>query len=85
MENLQATLNELAWRSSNKLCPLPMMSGQPPVKCLGHDCARWNPHNGSCCDGTSYLSMDYIGHQIGQLSDLIRVQTDRLLQEDKRP
>lgn len=73
--NLDGLMHEMAWRSSDKLCPLPMMSGNPPVHCLGHTCAKWNPHYGGCCDGTLYLTLDYIGHQISRLGDLKQAQT----------
>lgn len=76
--NLDGLMHEMAWRSSDKLCPLPMMSGNPPVHCLGHKCAKWNPHYGGCCDGTAYLTQDAIGSQIHQLSNLILAQSNRL-------
>lgn len=66
---LDNALRELDWRTSDKLCPLPMASGRPPVHCLGHSCARWNPHYGGCSDATLYLTLDYVGHQIARVGD----------------
>lgn len=76
--NLDHLMYEMAWRSSDKLCPLPMMSGNPPVNCLGHKCAKWNPHYGGCCDGTLYLTMDAtldnVGRQLSRLCDLMQTK-----------
>lgn len=65
--NLEHLMHEMAWRSSDKLCPLPMMSGNPPVHCLGYGCAWWNPHCGGCAIGTAYLTLDYVGQSIAML------------------
>jgi len=83
MENLQATLNEMDFRTGEKLCPLPMMSGNPPVHCLGHKCARWNPYYGGCCDGTDYLSQEAISLQLCQLTNLLLAQSNRLLEKEE--
>ena len=79
--NLDGLMHEMAWRSSDKLCPLPLMSGNPPVPCLGHKCARWNPHRAGCCDGTDYLSQEAISLQLCQLTNLILAQSNRLLEK----
>lgn len=79
--NLDHLVHEMAWRSSDKLCPLPLMSGNPPVNCLGHKCARWNPHRAGCCDGTDYLSQEAISLQLCQLTNLFLAQSNRLLEK----
>lgn len=79
--NLDGLMHEMAWRSSDKLCPLPMMSGNPPVRCLGYTCAKWNPHYGGCCDGTNYLTQESIALYINQLTNLVLAQSNRLLEK----
>ena len=69
--DLDHLVHEMAWRSSDKLCPLPLMSGNPPVHCLGYGCAWWNPHYGGCCIGTNYLTLDHIGNRIHRVGDEI--------------
>ena len=64
-------MHELDWRTSDKMCPMTMAAGTPG-KCLGHGCAWWNPHYGGCAIGTNYLTMDYIGRMVGQVSDQLR-------------
>lgn len=81
--NLDHLVHEMAWRSSDKLCPLPLMSGNPPVNCLGHKCAKWNPHYGGCCDGTNYLSLESIALHLNQLTNLVLAQSNRLLEKEE--
>lgn len=79
--DLDHLMHEMAFRTGEKLCPLPLMSGNPPVHCLGHKCARWNPHYGGCCDGTDYLSQEAISLQLCQLTNLFLAQSNRLLEK----
>lgn len=66
MENMNKLMHEIDWRTSDKMCPMTMAAGNPS-KCLGHDCAWWNPHYGGCAIGTAYLTLDYVGQSIAML------------------
>jgi len=73
--NLRRTMDELSWRTSSKICPMKMLTGDKGT-CEGYKCAWWNPHYGNCCIGTNYLALDYIGQSIGMLAQQIRAQSE---------
>lgn len=81
--NLDHLMHEMDFRTGEKLCPLPLMSGNPPVPCLGHACAKWNPNYCGCCDGTNYLSLESIALHINQLTNLLLAQSNRLLEKEE--
>lgn len=75
MENIENLMRKLDLQTSDKVCPMKMAAGSAG-NCEGSKCAWWNPHYSGCCVGTAYLTQDYIGNQIAQVSDQLRAKEE---------